>query len=181
MIRFTSKSGFPNQEGESIMRTFVMALAVGAFAVSASGQAPAEPAQPKAAAHTAHILLTPADMKWGPAPIPGAQIAVLGGDPSKPGFFTLRLKFPDGAKVPAHWHPTDENVTVLQGLFRAGMGDAYKEADLHDFPTGSFILMPKEVRHFATAKGEVIVQIDGQGPFVINYVNPADDPAMKKD
>ena len=108
-------------------------------------------------------------------------MAIVSGDPTKPGPFAVRAQLPAGYKIAPHWHPTDENVTVLQGLFRAGMGDAYKEADLHDFPTGSFILMPKEVRHFATAKGEVIVQIDGQGPFVINYVNPADDPAMKKD
>jgi quercetin dioxygenase-like cupin family protein len=164
------------------MRNIVLVLIVGASTMTGYRVDAEAPSQAKAAPAAAHILLTPADLKWGPAPaLPGAQIAVLGGDPSQAGFFTMRLKFPDGAKIPAHWHPTDENITVLQGLFRAGMGDAFKETDLHDFPTGSFILMPKEVHHFATAKGEVIVQIDGQGPFVINYVNPNDDPTKKKD
>jgi quercetin dioxygenase-like cupin family protein len=164
------------------MRSYVMALmVVGASAVAVSGQAPAATAKPKAGV-PAHILLTPGDIKWGPAQaLPGAQMAVLGGDPSKPGFFTLRLKFPDGAKIPAHWHPTDENITVLEGLFRAGMGDVHKDAELHDFPVGSFIVMPKSMHHFASAKGEVVVQIDGQGPFVVNYVNPADDASKKKD
>jgi quercetin dioxygenase-like cupin family protein len=164
------------------MRTVVMAFVIGTSGAAVGGQAPATPATPTTSAPPAHILMTPGDIKWGPAAaVAGAQIAVMAGDPSKPGVFTLRLKFPDGAKVPAHWHPTDEHVTVLQGMFRAGMGDVYKEADLHDFPAGSFIRMPKEVRHFASAKGEVIVQIDGQGPFVVNYVNPSDDPSKKKD
>jgi anti-sigma factor ChrR (cupin superfamily) len=104
---------------------------------------------------------------------------VLDGDPSKPGFFTLRLKFPDGYKVPAHWHPTVENIVVVQGTFRAGMGDTLTESGLHDFPAGSFIVMPKGMRHFASARGEVIVQVYGQGPFLVNYVNPADNPAKK--
>lgn len=164
------------------MHSYVMALmVVGASVVAVSGQAPAAPAKPMASV-PAHILLTPGDIKWGPAEaLPGAQMAVLGGDPSKPGFFTLRLKFPDGAKIPAHWHPTDENITVLQGLFRAGMGDVHKDTELHDFPAGSFIVMPKAMRHFASAKGEVVVQIDGEGPFVVNYVNQADDPSKKND
>ena len=164
------------------MRTFLMALAVGAFAMAASAQIPSKPAKPAAVAPTVHVLLTPGDMKWGPAPpvLPaGAQVAVLDGDPFTPGFFSLRLKFPDGYKIPAHWHPTDENITVVQGTFRAGMGDAHSDAALHDFPVGSFVKMPKQMRHFASAKGEVIVQIYGQGPFVVNYVNPADDPSKR--
>jgi hypothetical protein len=79
------------------MRTFSMALAVGASALLASAQTPVKPAKPAAAAPAAHVLLTPADIKWGPAPpvLPaGAQAAVLDGDPFKPGFFSLRLKFP---------------------------------------------------------------------------------------
>jgi len=40
--------------------------------------------------------------------------------------------------------------------------------------------MPKEIRHFASCIGETIVQLHGMGPFVNNYVNPADDPEKKK-
>jgi quercetin dioxygenase-like cupin family protein len=161
-------------------RIFAMALAIGACGAAAGAQAPSKPAGKSHAA--AHVILTPGDMKWGPAPpvLPaGAQVAVLDGDPFKPGFFTLRLKFPDGYQIPAHTHPTDENIVVIQGLFKAGMGDAYSESALHDFPAGSFLKMPKQMRHFASAKGEVIVQIYGSGPFVVNYVNPNDDPTKK--
>jgi anti-sigma factor ChrR (cupin superfamily) len=162
------------------MQNLMMAAAMSVSVMFTGAQAPEKPAKPAPAA--AHVILTPGDMKWGPAPpvLPaGAQVAVLDGDPFKPGVFTLRLKFPDGYKIPAHWHPTDEHITVLQGTFRAGMGDKHSEAGLHDFPVGSFLKMPKTMRHFASAKGEVIVQINGPGPFVVNYVNAADDPSKK--
>lgn len=107
------------------------------------------------------------------------QLTVLSGDPFKPGMFSLRLKIPDGGKVAAHWRPTDEHVTVLQGVFAAGMADRFEDSALHDFPAGSYILMPKRMHHFAAAKGETIVQVHAMGPFVLNYVNPADDPRKK--
>jgi anti-sigma factor ChrR (cupin superfamily) len=124
----------------------------------------------------AAVTISPDAVKWNPL-MPGIQIAALAGDSSKPGPYTVRLKFADGTRVAPHWHPEDENVTVLQGTFLAGMGEKYDASALHEFPTGSFILMPKEMRHFATARGETIVQLHGNGPFVINYVNPADDPS----
>ena len=132
-----------------------------------------------------HVLLTPDAMKWMPAPgntglPPAVEVSILAGDPSKTGSFVLRLKIPSGGKIAAHWHPTDENVTVLEGTFAAAMGDKFAEGELHDFPVGSYILMPKTMHHFAMAKGgEVIVQIQAQGPFAINYVDPADDPRKK--
>ena len=127
-----------------------------------------------------HTAMTPAELKWGPAPPalpPGAQIAVLDGDPGKDGFFTLRLKFPDGYKIAPHWHPTDENIVIVAGTFMMGMGEKRTEASMHALPQGSFTYIPKTGRHYATAKGETIVQIYGQGPFLVNYVNPADDPS----
>ncbi len=141
----------------------------------------------KAATHQMEgkaVLLTPSDLKWAPAPaetgLPSAvQVTILSGDPSKTGMFSLRLKIPDGGVVAAHWHPTDEYVTVLEGTFAAGMGDKFDASALHEFPAGSFILMPKRMHHFATAKGETIVQISAMGPFVVNYVDPADDPRKK--
>jgi ChrR-like protein with cupin domain len=129
-----------------------------------------------------HIVVAPGDLKWGPAPpvLPaGAQVAVVDGDPFKPGFFAMRLKMPDGYKIAAHWHPTDENIVVLQGTFRIGAGDAYSESGLKDLGVGGFTKLPKEMHHFAGAKGETVIQIYGPGPFVINYLNPADDPSKK--
>lgn len=128
---------------------------------------------------TKHTVMTPSELTWGPAPPvlpPGAQIAVLDGDPGKDGFFTLRLKFPDGYKIAPHWHPTDENIVVVSGTFVMGLGETRNDATMHALPAGSFTVMPKMGRHYARAKGETVVQIYGQGPFVVNYVNPSDNP-----
>ncbi|MDX6613639.1 MAG: hypothetical protein QOD75_2825 [Blastocatellia bacterium] len=129
-------------------------------------------------------MIAPAEVKWGPGPPslpPGAQLAVLSGDPGKVGgAFTIRAKFPAGYKVPPHWHPTDENVVVVSGTMMFGQGTSFDEAVMHESPTGTFALMPRGMRHFAMAKEESVVQIYGTGPFAINYVNPADDPRKAK-
>src|SRR5438046_1325323 len=86
------------------------------------------------------------------------QLAVLGGDPFKPGsLFTLRLKVPSGAKVAPHWHPGDEYLVIVQGTLAIGMGEKFDQTALHDLPTGSYAMMPKEMRHFALTKGETII------------------------
>jgi quercetin dioxygenase-like cupin family protein len=129
-----------------------------------------------------HVLVRPDDIKWGPSPsaLPaGAKAAVLSGDPSKTGLYVLRAKMPDGYKVPPHWHPTDENVTVLKGTLMVGKGGKFNADASEALPAGSFMRMPKEMRHFAWAKGETIIQVHGIGPFEINYVNAADDPRKK--
>jgi quercetin dioxygenase-like cupin family protein len=126
-------------------------------------------------------MLTPGDIKWGDAPpvFPkGAKMAVLYGDPSKAGeLFIVRLKMPAGYKIPAHWHPTDENVTVVSGTFNMGMGDKLDPAKTKAFPAGSFAVAPAKVNHFALAKKEAIVEVSAIGPFAMTYVNPADDPS----
>ncbi len=124
-----------------------------------------------------------ADVKWGPAPpmLPaGAQIAVLTGDPSKPGPFAVRLKFPANYNIPAHSHPTDENVTVTSGTFFVGMGDKLDRAAGASVGAGGFGSLPANMNHYAYTKGEVTIVLFAQGPFEFKYVNPNDDPRHKK-
>ena len=157
------------------------AIAIAAGAASAQTAKKAAPAAKPAMAK--HVALGPSDIKWGPAPatLPaGAQMAVLDGDPGKAGAFVIRAKFPDGYRVAPHWHPTDENVAVLSGTFLVGMGDTFDEKSMTTLATGGFAHMPKTMHHYAAAKGETVIQINGVGPFVVNYVNPADDPSKKK-
>jgi hypothetical protein len=129
-----------------------------------------------------HVMVRPDDIKWGPGPpaLPaGAKAAILTGDPSKSGLYVLRAKLPDGYQVPPHWHPTDENVTVIKGTLMVGKGDKLNADASQALPAGSFMRMPKEMHHFAWAKGETIIQVHGIGPFQITYVNAADDPRKK--
>ena len=122
------------------------------------------------------------DIQWGPAPpiFPkGAEMAVLQGDPSKAEEFTVRLRMPNGYKIAPHTHPTVENVTVLKGTFFAGMGEQFSEANLKAFPRDAFASIPANHAHYAMARGQTIVQVHGLGPFVLTYVNPADDPTKR--
>ena len=129
-----------------------------------------------------HIVVRPESLKWGPPPPglpPGSYMAVLLGDPGKPGPFVLRAKMPDGYKVPPHWHSVYESLTVLQGTIMAGHGDRMDPAMMQEVGPGGFVHMPKGMRHYVVAKGETIIQVNGEGPFDITYVNPADDPRKK--
>ena len=134
-----------------------------------------------AIAQSPHVIQPLSQTQWGPAPPalpPGAQIAVLAGDPSKATPFTIRLKFPANYAIPAHTHPTDEHVVIVSGSLTFGMGDklAKNAAGNKTLGVGGFALMPANMNHFAyTTKGTSIV-VYGQGPVEFKYVNPADDP-----
>jgi hypothetical protein len=127
---------------------------------------------------------TPDAVQYGPAPSfvsPGAQLAVLEGNPlASSGDYTVRLKMPDGYRIAPHWHPKRENVTVISGTFKVGMGDRFDESRMLTFPAGSFAYLDPDMHHYAMASGEVIVQIHGTSPVQFNYVNPEDDPSRKK-
>jgi hypothetical protein len=127
---------------------------------------------------------TPDTIQWGAPPpfvAPGAQISVLEGNPAaSSGDFTVRLKMPSGYKIAPHWHPNRENVTVISGTFKVGMGDTFDTAKMGSFPAGSFAYLDPDMHHYAMADGEVIVQVHGSSPLQFNYVNPADDPTHKQ-
>lgn len=153
-------------------------------AEAAKGSAVAEVAKTAAAVPAAeHRMVNTSDLKWGDAPssLPkGAKMAVLQGDPSAPGVFTMRVMLPAGYRVPPHFHPADENVSVFSGELYMGMGDTFDETKAHAITAGGFSSMPAGVRHFAFTKTETVFQVHGMGPWGITYVNPQDDPRNAK-
>ncbi|SMF28755.1 cupin domain-containing protein [Pseudogulbenkiania subflava] len=136
--------------------------------------APAVPA-----AETGGVLIvTPDDLKWAdtnalPA---GAKVAVIEGKMDKKGPITVRIKLPADYKVPAHWHPGGERVTVLSGTFNFGLGDKLDPQMTKALGPGSVIIMPPKTKHFAWTKEETVIQLNDMGPWGITYVNPADNP-----
>ena len=132
----------------------------------------------------AQNVFTPDQVKFGPAPPflpPGAQLAVLEGNPmASSGDFTVRLKMPDGYKIAPHTHPNRENVTVLSGTVKVGMGDQFDASKMMSFGTGSFAYLDPSMHHYAMGSGETVLQIHGMAPLKINYVDPNDDPSKKK-
>ncbi|HLY61371.1 MAG TPA: cupin domain-containing protein [Terriglobia bacterium] len=126
----------------------------------------------------------PDEVQWGPAPPfiqPGASLAVLEGNPmGATGDYTVRLKMPDGYKIAPHWHPKRENVTIISGSFKVGMGDKFDESKMMTFPAGSFAFLDPSMHHYAMSNGETVVQIHGAAPVKFNYIDPNDDPSKKK-
>jgi len=159
-----------------MMRNLVLLAAVVLVAATAaSAQTPTTP--------TSVIMVAPDQVKWmdgPPAFAPGLKVAVLEGNMAQAGPYAVRLMFPPNYKVPAHFHPNMEHVTVISGTFYFGVGSKLSEAESKAFPPGSFVAVPANTPHFAWAKEETVVQVHSIGPGGITYVDPADDPRQKK-
>lgn len=160
------------------LKTSMIALAVAM--VSIAGAQAQTPQAKKAAG--GHVMVMPADIKWVDGPPflpPGAMMSVLQGDPEKKGPFTLRFQMPANYRIPAHWHPIDENITVISGTFHMGLGDKLDTTKAMALPPAGFVQMAKGTRHFAWASEQTTIQLHGMGPMAITYVNPDDDPRKK--
>ena len=136
------------------------------------------------AAPTLHSQAAPAaaptSPHWGPAPAVfpmGAKIAVLSGDPGKAAPFTIELALPPGYKIPPHFHPTAETVTVKRGTLLVGMGDVFDASKTKAMQVGDSGSIPANAHHFATVKVATFITVSGMGPFAMTYVHAADDPS----
>jgi quercetin dioxygenase-like cupin family protein len=168
------------------MHRSMFALAIAGLLMSApaalaqtdkAAAAPAKAATPAPAAE--HRIFLQGEIKYVDAPpgLPkGSKVAVLQGDPAAPGAFTMRVMVPAGYRIPAHYHPADENVTVLLGELYMGLGETFDESKAHALGAGAFGTMPAGMRHYAFTKAEAVFQVHGIGPWGITYVNPKDDP-----
>ena len=168
------------------MRRFVipMLLLVAVLVGAQTATKKSAPATKKApAAETKHAY-TPNDVQWGPPPPfvpPGAQIAVLEGNPmGTAGDYTVRVKAPDGYVIGPHYHPKRENVTVISGTLKLGMGDKFDEGNMKPLPAGSFGYLDPSMHHYVKTQGETVVQIHGAAPLAFTYINKSDDPRTKK-
>ena len=113
------------------------------------------------------------EVRWFTPPYynDGRQRAQLFGDSSQGGAWIDRVKIPGGARVPAHTHPQDELVTVIEGSWYLGEGAKFDSAKLKGYRAGSFIVIPAGTPHFAaTREGNVVVQLNGIGKFQTNYL-----------
>ncbi len=131
-----------------------------------------------------HIMKRPNELEWkdGPASLPaGSKVSLVEGDPSKPGPFTLRLQLPPNYKIPPHWHPAIEHITVLDGEFAMGTGEKFDKTKATILPRGGIAVMPIKFKHYAfTSDKLTTIQLHGIGPWDIIYVNPSDDPRKMK-
>ncbi len=133
-------------------------------AVSAASTMAAAIAQDRTAAP---VALTADEMKWSPQgslALPGLEQVSLVGDPSKPGPYTIRLKFPAGYKVAPHTHPDPREITILSGTWYTGYGEKFDSSLLKALPAGSFYTEPANLPHFVEVRDAVVIQVSGIGP-----------------
>jgi len=153
-------------------KSFAVVLSLAALALAA-WTTPAEEGS------AGHLMVMPDQVAWsdvGSMP-PGAKAAVLEGDPSKEQDFTMRIHFPADYTIPLHTHPAVERVTVLEGTLYFGVGDTFDRDAAQALPPGTLAVMDVGVPMYGFTKDEpVVIQINGTGPWGIEYVNPADDP-----
>src|SRR6266852_5290592 len=102
---------------------------------------------------------------------PGAEQAVLYGDPAKPGDqFILRYRTHRPIDVPPHWHPVDEHITVIAGVYELAMGDEFNTSALQRYGPGDYIHLPARAPHFARYSEGTVVQVNGIGVFETIYI-----------
>lgn len=139
-------------------------LVLVAILATSSSVALAQQMNPSSAA--APTIVTADSIKWMPGTgmMKGVDVAVLSGDPSKPGPYVLRLRIPANTKLPPHFHGDTENVTVISGALWVGLGDTFDESKMKELGPGSFVSVPSNVHHFAMTKADTVIQIHGMGP-----------------
>jgi len=158
------------------MRTTFLTLGIVAVVIVALGGAVAMAQQQDGLA-----TLSPDQLKWvdGPPTIPGSKAAVISGNPAGAGLFTMRLFLPAGSRVAPHIHGAVEHLTVMFGTFNIGHGQKFDIEKLKVLPAGSFVVIPQGHPHFVLVREATMVQLHGQGPWTITYVDPTDDPTKK--
>ena len=127
-----------------------------------------------------HVIVTPDQLTWKSL-IPGVEVSVVSGDPDrKGGLYVIRIRTKGEVRVPPHWHPTDEHVTVLAGSFWMGHGDNYDASRLTELKSGAHSLVPARLPHFGLHSVGNVIEVYGEAPFVYTFVNPEDDPNRAK-
>ena len=119
------------------------------------------------------------EISWKPfaAFPPSVRLAVIVGQPSEVGPYTIRVRVPRGVKLMPHRHPEDRIYTVISGVFYIGLGDQFDPERLEAYPPGSVIVLPGNTPHFHWAKSsEYVTQVTAIGPLGLEYVSAKDDP-----
>ena len=121
---------------------------------------------------------SPKALQWTPATLfpPGALLAVVSGDPARPGRTMAELSLPDGYRVPPHFHPMVERLEVRQGTLLVGMGDRFDVKKTEPLRTGDTAFTQAGVHQYWVARGPTVVALTFDGPYTITYVNAYQAP-----
>jgi quercetin dioxygenase-like cupin family protein len=150
---------------------------------NATGRAKENGDRPHQLGQDTFKAILPEDVDWKPFASfpPRVRLAVIVGEPSQPGPYTIRVKMPHGEKLMPHKHPEDRVYTVISGVFYIGLGEEFDANKLQAYLPGAVVVLPGNTPHFHWAKsGEYITQVTAIGPLGLEYLNAKDDPQNKQ-
>ena len=157
-----------------MMKTLMMAAMFVAITFMSRPVNAGQPLDPKV-----FSSLRSEDVEFQPFPAfpKGAKLAIVVGDPQKPGPYVVRVSVPDGVKLMPHVHPEDRVYTVISGVFYIGYGTTFDASKLAAYGPGSVVVLPSNTPHFHWARsGPYVTQVSGMGPLGLRYLGPNDDP-----
>lgn len=105
------------------------------------------------------------------------EMAVVSGDPSASGPFVFRFRMPGGYWIHPHRHPVDARIRVISGTFLVGMGARLDSTKVEVLPSGSETNVRTGMVHFEGTRGETVIEISGEGPWGITFLDPSRNPA----
>jgi len=109
----------------------------------------------------------PDQLQWKEA-LPGARMAVLQGDPDKPGLYIVLIKWSPHTMSRPHFHPHDRFITVISGTWWVGTGSKFDPESTVPMPAGSFVTHFARQVHYDGAKdSEAMIEIVGEGPATV--------------
>lgn len=121
------------------------------------------------------VRVRPGEEEWKNPFGVGVMVATLQGDPSKPGIYVIRIKWPKGTMSRPHFHPEDRHVVVLSGAWYTGTGENFDPAKAVPLRTGAYMMHPKGKVHWdGTRDEEAVIQITGYGPSGNTFVKPSE-------
>lgn len=124
---------------------------------------------------------TAAKLSWKASDVPGLEMAVVSGDPDGNGPVVMRLRAQKEVRIPPHRHATNEHLRVITGTVAVGMGGREVASEMHEVQPGKDVLLPKGSPHYGVFEAGSEVEVRADGPFKMQWVDPAAAKAKQKD
>lgn len=113
---------------------------------------------------------TPDAIVWQMQGANGTRYALLEGDRNSAAApFSYAFAVPAGVYDAPHRHSATARVFVAKGVLRIGFGARFDRSQLHDYPAGSYVIVPSGVLHFDGSDVDTVIIGTATGPWTTTY------------